>query len=45
MTQNACFFHKQEIIENNLKSVKMNQNRSKVWAIVHAFWPKMTQNA
>jgi hypothetical protein len=32
-------------MENNLKGVKMRQNRSKAWAIVHAFWPKMAKNA
>jgi hypothetical protein len=31
-------------MENDLKGVKMTQNRSKPWAIVHAFWPKMVKN-
>ena len=26
------------------KGVKMTQNRSKRWAIDHAFWSKMTKN-
>jgi hypothetical protein len=38
------FFAPAKIIENNLKGVKMSQNRSKPWAIVHAFWPKMIQD-
>jgi hypothetical protein len=41
MTKNACFW----IQENNLKGVKMTENPSKPWAIVHAFWPKMPENA
>jgi Ran GTPase-activating protein (RanGAP) involved in mRNA processing and transport len=32
-----------KLIENNLKGVKMIQNRSKPWAIVHAFWSKMAK--
>jgi hypothetical protein len=39
------FFAPAKLIENNLKGVKIGQNRSKAWAIVRAFWPKMTQNA
>jgi hypothetical protein len=39
------FFAPAKIIENNLKGVNMTHNRSKPWAIVHAFWPKMPQNA
>jgi hypothetical protein len=32
------------IIKNNIKGVKIGQNRSKSWAIVPAFWPKTTEN-
>jgi hypothetical protein len=39
------FFAPFKLIENNLKGVKMSQNRSKQWAIVHAFWSKITPNA
>jgi hypothetical protein len=38
------FFATGKIIENYLKGLKMTQNRSKPWAIIHAFWPKMTEN-
>jgi hypothetical protein len=41
----CMFFVSAKIIENNLKGVKMTQNPSKAWAIVHSCWPKMTQNA
>jgi hypothetical protein len=34
-----------KLIETNLKCVKMTQNRSKPWAIVHTFWSKMAKNA
>jgi hypothetical protein len=37
-TQNACFFAQEKIIENDLKGVKWTQNRSKPWAIVHAYF-------
>jgi hypothetical protein len=39
------FFEPAKIMGNNLKGVKMTQNRSKPWAIVHAFWPKITGSA
>jgi hypothetical protein len=32
------FFVAAKIIEIHLKGVKITQNRSKAWAIVHAFW-------
>jgi hypothetical protein len=38
------FFAPLKFIENNLKGVKMTQNSSKPWAIVHAFWSKMAKN-
>jgi ribonuclease I len=28
-----------------VEDLKIGQNRSKAWAIVHGFWPKMPQNA
>jgi hypothetical protein len=40
MTQNACVFFKMKIIS---KGVKMTQNQSKPWAIVHAKWPTIDQ--
>jgi hypothetical protein len=33
----CMFFPPAKIIENNLKGVKVTQNQSKAWAIVHAF--------
>jgi hypothetical protein len=34
----CMFFASAKIIENYLKGEKMTQNRSKEWAIVHAFF-------
>jgi hypothetical protein len=34
--QKCMFFATFKLIENKLKRVKMTQNRSKPWAIVHA---------
>jgi hypothetical protein len=34
-----------KLMGNHLKGVKMNQNPSKPWSIVHAFWSKMDKNA
>jgi recombinational DNA repair protein RecT len=42
--QKYMFFAPLKLIENNLKGVKMTQNPSKAWAIVHAFWSKMAKN-
>jgi hypothetical protein len=39
------FFAPAIIIENNLKGVKISQNRTKAGAIVHAFWPRLAKNA
>jgi hypothetical protein len=36
LTENACFLSNEKL----LKSCELGQNRSKPWAIVHAFWPK-----
>jgi hypothetical protein len=35
--QKCMFFAPFKLIENHLKGVKMSQDRSKPWAIVHAF--------
>jgi hypothetical protein len=43
--QKCVVFPSDKIIEINLKGVKMTQNISKPWIIVHAFWSKMAKNA
>jgi hypothetical protein len=41
----CMFFASGKIIENNLKGVKMSQNRSKTWVIVHSFCLKVAKEA
>jgi hypothetical protein len=43
--QKRMFFAPFKLIEMYLKGEKMTQNRSKPWAIVHAFWSKMAKNS
>jgi hypothetical protein len=43
--QKCMFFAPFKLIENSFKVVKMTQNRSKPWAIVHASFSKMDKNA
>jgi hypothetical protein len=32
------------VLKNHIKGVKIGQNGSKPWAIVHAFWSKKPKN-